>query len=105
MSRRGARSGGGGRARGPEAAGEARPPPSTCRGPSEGEPAPGALGGGARAGKKGHAGRKEGREREREREGGRAHLGDPNTAITITGAPRAQGRRERWKRLSCAWEN
>jgi hypothetical protein len=24
-----------------------------------------------------------------------AHLGDPNLAITVTGAPRAQGRRER----------
>jgi hypothetical protein len=37
-----------------------------------------------------------GREWRRERGEGRgAHLGDPNPAITVTGAPRAQGRRER----------
>jgi hypothetical protein len=40
--------------------------------------------------------RREGRKRRRERgEGMGAHLGDPNLAITVTGAPRAQGRRER----------
>jgi hypothetical protein len=40
--------------------------------------------------KKGRAGREEGREREWKRGGGeRAHLGDPNPAITVTGEPRA----------------
>jgi hypothetical protein len=40
--------------------------------------------------------RREGRwNGERGRGGERAHLGDPNPAITVTGAPRAQGRRER----------
>jgi hypothetical protein len=34
-----------------------------------------------------------GRGGEREERG--AHLGDPNLAIIVTGAPRAQGRRER----------
>jgi hypothetical protein len=50
---------------------------------------------------RGERGRREReRERERGREGGRgrAHLGDPNPAITVTGSPRERGGRERWKR-------
>jgi hypothetical protein len=35
-----------------------------------------------------------GREEESERERGRAHLGDPNLAITVTESPRAQRGRE-----------
>jgi hypothetical protein len=48
----------------------------------------------------------EGKKREREEEGrGRAYLGDPNPVITVTRAPRAQGRRERGgRRGSCAQE-
>jgi hypothetical protein len=46
-------------------------------------------------GSKGHRkGEKKG-EGEGEREGGRAHLGDPNPAITVTKSPRAEGGRER----------
>jgi hypothetical protein len=56
-------------------------------------PRAGALGACTRKGRK----RKRERERGEERigEGRGAHLGDPNPAITVTGAPRAQGRRER----------
>jgi hypothetical protein len=56
-------------------------------------------GAGAAQGRKGgtQGGKREGRERKREREGerGRAHLGDPNPAITVTESPSAQGGRER----------
>jgi hypothetical protein len=46
-------------------------------------------------------------EQEKERGKGRgAHLGDPNPAITATGARRHKGEeRERWERGNCAWEN
>jgi hypothetical protein len=46
-------------------------------------------------------GKREGREKEKGREGekGETHLGDQNPVITVTGAPRAQGRRERGGRV------
>jgi hypothetical protein len=58
---------------------------------------------GTRARKKGGAqgGKREWREREREGERWRAHLGDPNPAVIVTESPRDKGKRERWKRGSC----
>jgi hypothetical protein len=76
-------------------------------GGASGAPPPGAEQGGGGRGQ-GHAEGSRGRrvgERERGRDRGRAHLGDPNLAITVTKSPQAQGGRERWKRGICCAGN
>jgi hypothetical protein len=66
-------------------------------GECEGGHGPPARGRRACRGKEGarREGRERGKERGRERERGRAHLRDPNLAITVTKSPRAQRGRER----------
>jgi hypothetical protein len=96
---------GGGGARAAPSGGQGRFAGGAKAAPLGAEAAP--SGAGAAQGRKGgtQGGKREGRERKREREGerGRAHLGDPNPAITVTESPSAQGgrERERWKRGSC----
>jgi hypothetical protein len=99
----------GSRAAGPGEAtpqGRGRPRRRVTRGPRQGAPRgaprareaapPGcARGGSGDACREGEGGG----DREREERG--AHLGIQNSAVTITGAPRARGGRERWKRGSC----
>jgi hypothetical protein len=61
--------------------------------------------GASRATRGGQTGRRAGEKKgegEREIVGGRAHLGDPNPAITVTKSPRAQGGRERCGREAVA---